>query len=82
MPKNPDSRPRIGTLKSGEKTQPMPDGSRRIVPTGSLAATLAATDDAMREAESAVTAARIAAVEAKREALIDGDEVPAEKRVV
>lgn len=76
-----EKKPRRRTLKSGEKVVTV-DGVRQIVPTGTLAETLAATDNAMREADAAKTAARLAAVEAKRESLASGDAVPSDKRVV
>lgn len=68
--------------RKGEKFIVLEDGTEQLVPNNRLAATLAATDNEMREADAAKTAARLAAVDAKRESLASGDAVPADKRVV
>lgn len=76
-PKKPTTR----TLRSGEKVSYLDDG-RHLVPADPVAAALESTDNAMREADAAKTAARLAAVRAKRESLASGDAVPDDKRVV
>ena len=68
--------------RKGERIVVLDDGTEQLVAHNSLAAALASTDNAMREADAAKTAARLEAVEAKRDALASGDAVPADKRVV
>jgi hypothetical protein len=69
MPKKTTGR----TLKSGDGVTFASDA---------LAATLDSTENEVREANAAKTAARLAAVRAKRESLAAGDAVPDDKRVV
>lgn len=73
------SKPRT---RKGEKIVVLEDGTEQLLPSHSLAYTLASTDNAMREEDAAKTAARLAAVRAKRESLASGDAVPDDKRVV
>lgn len=68
--------------RKGEKIVVLEDGTEQLVPHNSLAHTLAHTDNAMREEDAAKTAARLAAVDAKRDRLASGDAVPDDKRVV
>ena len=68
--------------KSGEKVITLPDGNRQIIPSGGLAATLAATEGADRREDAELTQARLSAIEVKRESLSAGDAVPDDKRVV
>lgn len=68
--------------RKGEKLIVLEDGTEQLLPTHDLASTLAATDNAMREADAARTAARLDAVTAKRESLASGDAVPDDKRPV
>lgn len=77
-----DKKPRRRTLKSGDQVYTGEDGFRYLVTTNTLAETLAATDNAMREEDAAKTAARLDAVRAKRESLASGDAVPDDKRAV
>lgn len=77
-----DKKPAVRTRKSGEKVMTLPDGTVQMVAANSLANTLMSTEDSMREAEAAKTAARLDAVETKRESLASGDAVPDDKRVV
>lgn len=77
-----DNKPAVRTRKSGEKVMTLPDGTVQMVAANSLANTLMSTEDSMREAEAAKTAARLDAVETKRESLASGDAVPDDKRVV
>lgn len=76
-------KPVTRTLKnSGEKVTYHPDGVRQIVNPGSLAATLAATEEVDRESDSQLSDQRLAAVEHKRDSLSSGDSVPDDKRPV
>lgn len=68
--------------RKGEKIIVLEDGTEQLVPVNTLAVTLAATDNAMRQEDAAKTAARLAAIDAKRESLASGDAVPHDKRVV
>ena len=77
-----DNKPAVRTRKSGEKVMTLPDGTVQMVAANSLANTLMSTEDSMRESEAAKTAARLDAVETKRESLASGDAVPDDKRVV
>ena len=77
-----DNKPAVRTRKSGEKVMTLPDGTVQMVAANSLANTLMSTEDSMREAEAAKTAARLDAVETKRESLASGDAVPDDKRPI
>lgn len=65
-----------------EKVLHHPDGTQHLVPRRSLAAALAQTEDQARAADAALTAARLEAVEGKRESLSAGDSVPDDKRAI
>jgi len=75
-------RPSIRTLPSGEQVEHRPDGDQYLIPTTSLAAVLAHNEADMRDAADALTEQRLSTIEAKRESLAAGDEVPGEKRAV
>lgn len=77
-----DKKPAVRTRKSGEKVMTLPDGTVKLVADNTLASTLMSTEDSMRQAEAAKTAARLDAVDTKRESLASGDAVPDDKRVV
>lgn len=70
------------TLKSGEKVVVLEDGVKQMIAANSLANTLMATENVLREEDAAKTAARLQAIEAKRESLGSGDAVPDDKRPV
>ena len=70
------------TLKSGEKVVVLEDGVKQMIAANSLANTLMATENQLREADAAKTAARLEAVQAKRDSLDAGDAVPDDKRPV
>lgn len=70
------------TLRTGERVTYQGDGTRHLVPADPVGAALDSTEDEMRRADAAKTAARLAAVRAKRESLAAGDAVPDDKRVV
>lgn len=72
----------IRTLPSGEKVVHHPDGSQTLIVSAGLRDTVESTENAMREADLAKTAARLAAIKAKRDALASGDAVPDDKRAV
>jgi hypothetical protein len=75
-------RPSTRTLPSGEQIEHRPGGDQYLIPTTSLAAVLAHTEADMRAAAEKLTAQRLSTIEAKRESLASGDEVPGEKRAV
>lgn len=77
-----EKKPRTRTLKSGEKVIVLEDGVKQMIAANSLANTLMATDNAMREEDAAKTAARLEAIQVKRDSLDAGDAVPDDKRVV
>ena len=68
--------------RRGEKMVVLEDGSLQLIPSQSLAATLASTDNAMREEDSAKTAARLDAIREKQDSLSTGDSVPGDKRAI
>lgn len=77
-----NKRPSVRTLPSGEQVLHSPDGSEVIIASPGLRGTVESTENAMREEDAVKTAARLAAVRAKRESLAAGDAVPDDKRVV
>lgn len=75
-------RPSTRTLPSGEQVIHHPDGEQYLIPTTSLADMLSHTEPEMRAAADDLTAERLSTIDAKRESLAAGDEVPGEKRAV
>lgn len=77
-----DKRPSVRTLTSGEQVVHHPGGDQYLIPTTSLADVLAHREPELRAAEDDLTAQRMSTIDAKRESLASGDEVPGEKRAV
>ena len=77
-----EKKPRPRTLKSGEKVITLEDGVRQMIAANSLANTLMATENTVRQDDAALTAARLESVRAKQESLSAGDAVPDDKRAV
>ena len=77
-----DKRPSVRTLPSGEQVVHHPGGDQYLIPTTSLADLLAHTEPEQRSAQEELTTKRMSTIDAKRESLAAGDEVPGEKRAV